>query len=79
MGNVASLNKGKRLSYEELSKMIQTVAVSYLSLEDIALAIGRDIRYLNNKIIPRMMEEQKLERLYPNIPKHPQQKYKVKL
>ncbi len=34
--------------------------------------------YLNNRIIPRTIEEQRLERLYLDIPKHPKQKYKTK-
>ncbi len=34
--------------------------------------------YLNNRIIPRTIEEQRLERLYLDIPKHPKQKDKTK-
>jgi len=76
--NVASNFKKKRLPYEEITKLICSVATDYLFLEEIATAVGRNVRYLNNKIIPRMIEEQKLERLYPNIPNHPKQKYKTK-
>lgn len=76
--NVAINFKKKRLPYEEITKLICSVATDYLFLEEIATAVGRNVRYLNNKIIPRMIEEQKLERLYPNIPNHPKQKYKTK-
>ena len=76
--NVASNFKKKRLPYEEITKLICSVATDYLFLEEIATAVGRNVRYLNNRIIPRMIEEQKLERLYPNIPNHPKQKYKAK-
>ena len=76
--NVASNFKKKRLPSEEITKLICSVATDYLFLEEIATAVGRNVRYLNNKIIPRMIEEQKLERLYPNIPNHPKQKYKTK-
>ena len=76
--NVASYFKKKRLHYEEITELICSVATDYLLLEEIATAIGRNVRYLNNRIIPRMIEEQKLERLYPDIPNHPKQKYKAK-
>ena len=54
------------------------MATDYLFLEEIATAVERNVRYLNNRIIPRMLEEQRLERLYPNVPNHPKQKYKAK-
>ena len=76
--NVVSYFKKKRLHYEEITELICSVATDYLLLEEIATAIGRNVRYLNNRIIPRMIEEQKLERLYPDIPNHPKQKYKAK-
>ena len=68
----------KHLSYDEIANLICGIAKDFLGLEDIAYLIGRNVRYLNNKIIPRMIEEQRLERLYPDIPKHPKQKYKAK-
>ena len=76
--NVASNFAKKRLPYEEITKLICSVATDYLFLEEIATVVGRNVRYLNNRIIPRMIEEQKLERLYPDIPNHPKQKYKAK-
>lgn len=72
------MQEKKRLSYEEIAAWICEVATDYLFLEEIAVAVGRNIRYLNNKIIPRMVREQRLERLYPDVPNHPKQKYRVK-
>lgn len=76
--NDANAAATSRLSYEAMVALICSVATDFLSLEDIAAAIHKNARYLNNRIIPRMVSEQLLERLYPDNPRHPNQKYKAK-
>lgn len=72
------LDKRVRQSKEELFAMILDVCTEYTSLEDIANSIGKTVSYLKNKVIPRMVEQDLLERKYPNFPTHPMQQYKVK-
>jgi len=50
----------------------------YMPIEEIATKINRSIRHLQNRIIPTLVKQGKLIRLYPNAPNHPQQKYKTK-
>ena len=84
-GNVATSKRAyvyetakKHLSYNEIADLICNMTKDFLFLDEIASSIGRNVRYLNNRIIPRMIEEQRLERLYPDIPNHPKQKYRAK-
>lgn len=71
-------NKVVRLSKDELYDEIMDVCVDYTSLEDIAKAVNKALRYLKSKVIPKMVEKDLLERKYPNTPRHPQQKYRRK-
>ena len=48
----------------------------YRSAEEIAKNIQKDVKYLKNRIIPSMIEDNLLERLFPSIINHPKQKYK---
>jgi ATP-dependent DNA helicase RecG len=67
------------LKREELETLIISCVQDYSTLEDIAHKVNRDIKYLQNKVIPRMIQDQKIERLYPATPNHPNQKYKAKI
>ena len=75
--NVATPSK-KRLSKQEMNELIKAVCVEWISLEDIALRIGKDYKYIRNHIIPRMLKEKTIEMLYPGTPNHPKQQYKIK-
>lgn len=75
--NMATSSK-KKLSKLQMNKLIKTVCVDWISLEDIALQIGRDYNYLRKFIIPRMLKEKIIEMLYPGTPNHPKQQYKIK-
>ncbi|MFZ1236732.1 MAG: ATP-binding protein [Prevotella sp.] len=66
------------LKREELERLIICCSQDYTTLEDIAYKVNRDIKYLQNKVIPRMIQNHKIERLYPATPNHPNQKYKAK-
>lgn len=58
--------------------MILRVCTDYLSLEEIAEQVGKGLRYLKNSIIPEMVARGLLEREYPNVPRHPSQRYRAK-
>jgi hypothetical protein len=73
--NVGRIIK-KRMSKEELQEVIVNACPEWVSLEYIATSIGRKIDYLQNHVIPLMLEEGLIERMYPKTPRHPNQKYK---
>ncbi|WP_028667095.1 RNA-binding domain-containing protein [Runella zeae] len=67
----------KRLTNEELIAFIEQVcAHEYMSLEEIAKRVGKSTRHLINRIIPRMIEMERLVKLYHD--NHPNQKYKTR-
>ena len=66
------------MSRDELRKVILEVCDEWVSLVQIATIIDRNPDYLLMSVIPTMLEEGLLERMYPHIPKHPYQKYKKK-
>ncbi len=68
--------ESKYMRYETLSNLIKSIANEFVSIDEIAFNTEKKVYYLQNKIIPRMVEEKKLERLYPDTPNHPQQKYR---
>lgn len=44
----------KHLSYNEIADLICNMTKDFLFLDEIASSIGRNVRYLNNRIISRM-------------------------
>lgn len=68
----------KRMSYNDLKAKICEVAADWIELIVIAASTGKDYSYLRNRIIPRLINENVIEMLYPGTPNHPKQKYKVK-
>lgn len=70
-------NSKKRLTKEELERLIlKYCEYEYKSMDEIAKDIQKDVKYLKNKIIPAMIEQNILVRLFPSTKNHPQQKYK---
>lgn len=68
----------KKLSQEKLFEIIEDLCKNdYLSAEEIAIQIGRSIEYLKNDVLPVMLDQNRIERQYPNILKHPNQKFKT--
>lgn len=74
----SGVQKSTRKSLQTLRCEIVDACEDYMSLEDIAEKVGKGIRYLKNKIIPQMVDDELLERQYPDAPRHPYQKYKRK-
>lgn len=48
-------------------------------VDEIAQALGRNRGHTRNRIIKRLLQEGKLEMEYPNSPRHPAQRYRVKM
>jgi len=69
----------KRMTREELEKVILILcSKEYLTVNQISILIGKSSAYLLNEIIPSLITEQKLVRLYPATPNHQNQAYKTK-
>ncbi len=66
----------KRMRPEELKELIKNNTSEWISLEDLAILINRNQKYLRANIIPRLIKEGAVEMLFPGIPNHPKQKYK---
>lgn len=67
------------MSQAELREAIVSVCLNWASLEDIATAIERNADYLLNEMIPAILEEGLIVCMYPDRPRHPDQKYKKKM
>lgn len=79
--NVASPQGGvrhSRLSPSVLQSVILDACVEFESMEAIAGKVGRSLQYLKNRVIPGMVAAGLLEREYPNVPRHPNQRYRAK-
>ena len=76
--NLESKPHKKRLSKKELFDFIVDACEVWIALDDIARTVERKPDYLLNEIIPLMLKEGLIERLYPENPRNPYQKYKRK-
>lgn len=65
------------MSREEIREAIISVSADWVSLDYIASEIDRTTAYLLADIIPPMLEEGLMERMYPDSPTSPYQKYKA--
>lgn len=67
----------KRMSRAEVESKILTICKDhYKSSEEIAKELNRNVNYIKNDFIPKLIKEEKLLRLYPTI-NHPHQAYKA--
>lgn len=68
---------GKKQKYEELAeRIIIFCELEYKSVLEIANAVSKSERHLKNRILPRMIKEEKLIKLHSD--NHPNQKYIAK-
>ena len=78
--NVASKVSKKENKSEKILNLYMSIcevcADEFMSLMEIAPKVGRSLRYLKNNVIPEMVNIGLLDRKYPNVPSHPDQKYK---
>jgi predicted HTH transcriptional regulator len=67
----------KKLSKDKLNTLIiNSCKDRFISIEQIALAVNRSQTYLQNEVLPYLVNNGKLVRLYPENPNHPNQAYK---
>jgi predicted HTH transcriptional regulator len=72
-------SQAKQFFRVKIINSILEITQEFLTLEEIANKLDKNKRYLKNEIIPRMVKDGKLERLYPDTPNHPKQKYRAKI
>ena len=72
--------RGKKwMRNEELMTLVVKICCNtFKSVDEIAAVILRTPTYLKNKILPLLLAQERLERLYPTIPNHPNQAYRKK-
>ena len=68
----------QRMSFNELKKEICLACSDWVSLDELSLKVKRNKTYLKIYIIPRLLEDKSIEMMFPGVPKHPRQKYKIK-
>jgi hypothetical protein len=67
--------KGRVPPAERDATIIQLCQIAPLSANQIAILIGRDIRYMRQQILPELIEQGLITYLYPETPNHPGQRY----
>ena len=68
----------KRMKPEELEMLIKKKCEDWISLDELSTEINRSPKYLRSVVIPRLIDNETLEMMFPTIPNHPKQKYKLK-
>jgi predicted transcriptional regulator len=68
----------RKLSKEQLNSLIiNTCKSDFITIEQIALRVKRSQAYLQNEVLPYLVNNAKLVRQYPENPNHPNQAYKA--
>lgn len=66
------------LSTPQVELLIQKMSDSFMSMKDMANVCDiKDLKYFRESYITPALEEELIERLYPNQPKHPKQQYRL--
>ena len=65
----------KRYSKEQLKEKVTEVCADWVTAEQIAELIGRNVTYVKNHVIPLMTDF--LEKMH-DVPHHPRQKYRIR-
>ena len=60
-----------------LHKMILEYCTDYKSLSEISEHVKRSVTHIKKHVIPELLESGKLQRKYPDVLSHPDQKYKA--
>ena len=68
----------KRMSAQDWINALRQIASDWVNLEDMATMLHRNKWYISNHILPSLLKEGIMERLFPGIPNHPKQKYRFK-
>ena len=73
--NKSNISAKKNYKKDELVKLIVDFCQNWKTIEEIAIYLGRDAKYIKNMVLPKMSDV--IEKMY-NIPHHPRQKYRAK-
>ena len=71
-------SKPQRKVSDKLIKAVIAACEDFSSVEEIAIKVGRNISHLKNRVLPKMFDDNLLERQFPDVLKHPNQKYRAK-
>lgn len=75
--NIGNTSTTDSESAEELKQAIlKFCELEFYSVAEISQHVGKDVSYLKKTVIPEMIENNLLVRLFPSTINHPQQKYK---
>ena len=66
------------MSAQDWINALRQIASDWVNLEDMAAMLHRNKWYISNHILPSLLKEGIMERLFPGIPNHPKQKYRFK-
>ncbi len=79
--NLASKNlaSSKRYASQKLQDQIVAICNEFQSAQYIAQQVDRNVRYIKNEVIAKMVSQELLEREFPDTPRHPKQRYRAKL
>lgn len=67
----------KRIKKAQIKEIVLSIcSKDYLTVNQIAAAVGRNASRLKREILSPMLKAGELVRLYPSKPKHPNQAYK---
>ena len=66
----------KRLNKKQMEYVICEITAQWRTPQEISDIIGKEIKYLKDKIIPTLIANGILVREFPNIPNHPNQRYR---
>ncbi len=70
------LLKKKRLSQSDMKNLLCEIASEWRTIQELATILGKDKTYLRNHVLPTFISKGVLEREYPAIPNHPNQRYR---
>lgn len=71
----SNISTKKYYKKDELVKLIVDFCQNWKTIDEIAIYLGRDAKYIKNMVLPKMSNL--IEKMY-NIPHHPRQKYRAK-
>lgn len=75
---IQALLKKKRLRQEEMDLLIKEVVTDWLTIQELTEILGKDKIYLRNHVLPSLISRGVIEREYPSLPKHPNQRYRFR-
>lgn len=74
-----SLLTKQRLRPADMERLICEVASEWRSIQELTQILRKDKSYLRNHVLPLLISKDVLERKYPSIPNHPNQRYRRKI